>query len=119
MKTTISLLTTVLLLAGCVTQANLVADNGQRYLLKIDPITDALSTEIDAVQYKGKYIMGSSSGMAFGSKPTVISGSSNNGQAILTSANGDAIDCNFMASGSTVMGRCESNKGRKYVLTTE
>jgi hypothetical protein len=118
MKTTIAALT-LLLLAGCVTQANLVADNGQRYLLKIDPVNDALSAEIDSISYKGKYVMGSASGLAFGGKPTVIAGSSNNGQAVLTAPTGDAIDCNFMASGSTVMGRCESNKGRKYVLTTE
>lgn len=120
LRTTIGFVS-LLALAGCVTQANLIGDNGQRHLLKIDPATKGLSTEIDSVSYKGRYIMGESAGAAFGARGgmAVTAGGGNNGQAVLTAANGDFIDCSFMASGSTVLGRCQSKAGKQYVLTTE
>jgi hypothetical protein len=56
-----------------------------------------------------------------GTKPIFMAGSggSNNGQALLTASNGDAINCDFMYSGTTVLGQCKGKNGRDYTLTTE
>jgi len=110
----------LLLLTGCVTSAHLVGDNGERYPLNIERSTSSLSTNIGGTEYRGKYVRSESTGAAFGARgATVVATSGNSGQAILLAANGDFIDCGFTASGSTVLGRCESKNGKRYILTSE
>jgi hypothetical protein len=113
--------TAVLLLAGCVTQANLVSSDGKRYPMEVSQASKKLTANIDGTAYSGLYSLGSSSavGMA-GTKPVFMAGSSGNaGKAMLTAANGDFINCDFVYSGSTVIGQCKGKNGRDYTLTTE
>lgn len=111
----------LLLLAGCVTQANLVSQDGKRYPMQVNQAGKKLTADIDGTLYSGLYSLGSSTtvGMA-GTKPVFLAGSSGStGQAMLTAANGDFINCDFMYSGLTVLGQCKGRNGREYTLTTE
>jgi hypothetical protein len=120
MLRTTSAATLLLLLAGCVTQASLVSD-GKRYPMQVSQAARKVSTNIDGVTYAGIYSIGASSayGMA-GTRPVFMATSgANAGQGMLTGANGDIINCDFMYSGSTVMGQCKGKNGRDYTLATE
>jgi len=118
---------TCAMLCGCVTQATLIAQDGPRYKLDVNPVGKKLHTVIDGVEYNGSFVKDQSVGFGFGqtygSNPAFGTGttfaSGNNGQAVMTSANGGYIQCAFSASGMTVVGNCQSNTGRQFVLTTE
>lgn len=115
------------LLAGCgITRATLIANEGRTYEMKVDPIFETLTAQIDGVTYNGKYVTNASQGFGYtmlsGANPasgiTAISNLGNSGQALLTATNGDYLECQFSYSGSTAMGRCRSKNGRDFVLTT-
>lgn len=114
-------------LAGCVTRTTLIADDGKRYEMQVNPTSKGLSTEIESVPYKGQYVTNESVGFgfaqsygarpAFGSSTMAMSG--NSGQALLTAPNGDYLECGFNYSGLAVLGRCKSKFGKEYILTTD
>lgn len=117
----------VILLSGCVTRASLISQTGQRYEIQVDPISKKLATVVDGVSYSGTAVTDQSIGFgsmqSFGMKPTFATGTNvmmgSNGQALMVSANGGYIQCGFNKNGVTVIGRCESNDGRQFVLTTD
>lgn len=121
------LLVFLLLLAGCVTKTTLIADDGKRYEMQVDPVSQGLSTEIETIQYKGSYVTNDGFGVGFGQSlganpafgTTTMIMSGNSGQALLTAANGDFLECGFNYSGLTVLGRCQSKMGKSYTLTTD
>jgi len=114
-------------LSGCVTSASLIAADGPRYTIAVDPISKGLRTEVDGVVYTGRYLQNHSIGVGFGQSfgmqpvaatSTFVAGDGS-GRALLTAANGDYIECAFNASGTVVIGKCQSNKGRQFVLSTD
>lgn len=114
-------------LTGCINQATLISQDGHRYTMKVDQLAKKVSAVIDGVAYSGNAVMSQSIGFgaaqSFGMRPTFATGTSvmagSDGQALLVAANGDYIQCGFNKNGATVIGRCQSNKGRQFVLTTE
>jgi hypothetical protein len=115
-----------ILLAGCISQVTLISQDSQRYVMAVDQMGKRLSVNIDGVPFTGTAVGSDSVGVAttqsFGLKPAtsmstiVVPGA--NGQALLTSPSGDYIQCNYVHEGKTVIGKCESNKGRQFVMTT-
>lgn len=82
-----------LLLAGCISQATLIAQDGKRYRMDISEVSKKVSANIDGTLYSGLYSGGSSTavGMA-GAKPLAVSGSGGNqGQAMMAAPEGDFI----------------------------
>lgn len=121
------LLTMALSLTGCAINGALISQDGVRYPMTANRLGKTIEVTIDGNLFKGDYVIDQSVGFgtaqaysstkqtsAYGT--TVVQG--NNGQAILTSATGEYLECNFKVSGSTGVGKCLSNKGRQFVLTT-
>lgn len=125
MKNTIGLIT-LLLLSGCISQVTLISEDSQRYIVAVDQMARKLSANIDGVAYTGTAVGSDSvafaSGQTFGLKPTyststiVVPGA--NGQALLVASSGDYIQCSYSKQGMTIIGKCQSNKGRNFVMTT-
>lgn len=115
-----------LLLSGCISQVTLISQDSQRYIVAVDQVARKLSTNIDGVVYTGTAVgsdtVAFASGQTFGLHPTyststvIVPGA--NGQALLVSANGDYIQCSYAKQGMTIIGKCQSNKGRNFVMTT-
>ena len=113
-------------LGGCVSQVSLIAQDAKRYEMKVDQLARKLSTTIDGIDYSGTAVsdqaLAFGTGQTFGARPqfftttTVVGG--NNGKALLTSASGAYLECNYTKSGLTIIGNCQSNAGRQFVLTT-
>lgn len=116
----------ILALTGCVTSANLIGNDGKRYLMNVDSVSKRLNANIDSVYYSGSYVTNSGVGMmagqSFGMRPTFSTGTvmmgGNSGSALLTASNGDIMECQFNYSGTTVIGRCQTKQGREFALTT-
>jgi hypothetical protein len=125
MKKTIATCMAVLL-SGCISQVTLISQDSQRYVMAVDQMGKKLSVNIDGVAFTGTAVGSDSVGVAttqtFGLRPTtststiVVPGAT--GQALLTSAAGDYLECNYMKDGRTVIGKCQTNKGRQFVMTT-
>lgn len=121
----ILMLVGALVLTGCVSQASLIAQDGHRYKLEIDSVMERLRADIDGVEYKGTYVqdsglgVGQSFGARGGMSSSYMAMSGSTGQAVMTSSSGSYIECSFNANGMTVIGKCQSNTGRQFVLTTE
>lgn len=120
------LVLSLLVLTGCVTQVSLIDPAGKISKLDVDPISKGLSGVVDGKSYKGNYVTNQGSGFAtgqtFGKKPTfstaqyVSNGSA--GQAMLFSADGANIQCEFSYQGLTVLGQCQGSSGTPYLMTT-
>lgn len=123
------LLLSCALLAGCISQVSLLAQDGVRYEMHVDQLTKGLSTTIDGIVYTGTTVSDETIGSSFstlqpvGSSSIIATGFSlsggNNGRALLTSAAGDYIECTYTVQGTRAIGKCQSNKGRQFVLTTQ
>jgi uncharacterized membrane protein len=115
-----------ILLSGCVSQVSLISQDSQRYVMAVDQMAKRLSVNIDGVAFVGTAVGSDSVGIAttqsFGLRPTtsmstiVVPGAT--GQALLTSANGDYLECSYAKDGRTIIGKCQTNKGRQFVMTT-
>jgi hypothetical protein len=116
----------LLMLSGCISQVTLVSEDSKRYIVNVDQMAKKLSTTIDGVAYTGTAVgsdtLAVGSTQTLGLHPTssistiVVPGA--NGQALLISANGDYIQCSYAKQGTTLIGKCQSNKGRNFVMTT-
>jgi hypothetical protein len=117
-------------LSGCVTRASLIAADGPRYEMGVDPVGRRLTTNIDGVAYTGTYtrdtMTGFGSAQTYSMRPAnnttsfgTVTYAGSNGQALLTGANGGYIECAFSVNGVVVIGKCQSNTGRQFVLTTD
>lgn len=116
----------LLMLSGCISQVTLISDDSHRYLVHVDQLAKKLSANIDGVEYNGTAVgndaVAFSSGQTFGLKPTyststaLVAGA--NGEALLVAASGDYIQCSYAKQGMTIIGKCQSNKGRNFVMTT-
>jgi hypothetical protein len=113
-------------LTGCVSSAALIAQDGPRYEVNIDHMARKLHTTIDGVPYIGTAVGNEAVGVgisqSFGLRPTTamttMAMSGNNGRALFTSASGDYIECEYMTSSTTLIGKCISNKGRQFVFAS-
>ena len=113
-------------LTGCISQVTLISQDSQRYVMAVDQIGKKLSVNIDGVAYLGTAVgsdsVGITSTQTFGLRPTtststiVVPGAT--GQALLTSAGGDYLECSYAKDGRTIIGKCQTNKGRQFVMTT-
>jgi len=111
-----------LLLAGCVTSAHLVAQDGKRHPMEFNQSGRKVTADIDGTKYSGIYAptSGGASAGFVGTKMMYAVSDSNFGQAMLTAKTGDILNCDFMvASGPTVLGQCKSKSGQEYMLTTD
>lgn len=122
----LSVLIVSTLMCGCVSQVTLISQDSKRYEMKVDQLARKLSTTIDGVFYTGTAVgseaVAFSSAQTYGLKPTFASGTTivagNTGRALLSSATGEYLECSYTKSGMSLIGNCESNSGRRFVLTT-
>lgn len=126
MKNLIYIAAAAAVLSGCISQVTLISQDSQRYVMAVDQMGKKLSVNIDGIAFTGTAVGSDSVGIAttqtFGLRPTtsmstiVVPGA--NGQALLTSASGDYLECSYAHEGRTVIGKCQTNKGRQFVMTT-
>lgn len=115
-----------LMLTGCISELSLISQDSKRYEMKVDQAKRRLSTTIDGIDYTGTAVASQSvafgTGQTFGLKPTfgtsttVIAG--NDAKALLTSKTGEYLECAYTKSGMSIIGRCVTNTGRQFVMTT-
>ena len=113
-------------LTGCISQVTLISEDSKRYIVDVDQMAKKLSANIDGVAYTGTAVgsdtVAFGSTQSFGLKPTyststiVVPGA--NGQALLVGANGEYIQCSYAKQGRNIIGKCQSNKGRNFAMTT-
>jgi hypothetical protein len=123
----LTIATVIWLLAGCVNHVALISQDGLRYEIKVDQLARKLSAVIDGVAYTGTTVGDNSTSFGtaqtLGMKPVYATGTSftvgSGGRALLVAATGDYIECGYTKNGTTIIGQCQSNKGRQFVLTTE
>jgi hypothetical protein len=120
------LLALPIVFSGCISQVTLISEDSQRYIVSVDQMAKKLSATIDGVVYTGTAVgsdtVAFGSSQSFGLKPTyststiVVPGA--NGQALLVGANGEYIQCSYAKQGHSIIGKCQSNKGRNFAMTT-
>lgn len=121
------ILSLLAMLSGCISSVSLIAQEGQRYIINVDQVARKLTTNIDGVFYSGTAVADESVGFAvgqtYGLKPTFGTSSmitqGSGARAMLVSADGDVIRCEYTKNGLRIIGQCQSNKGRQFALMTE
>jgi hypothetical protein len=116
----------LVILSGCISQVTLISQDSQRYVMAVDQMAKKLSVNIDGVNYSGTAVGSDSVGIAttqtYGLRPTmststiVVPGAT--GQALLVAANGEYLECSYSKEGRTLIGKCQTNRGRQFVMTT-
>ena len=122
----IATLFTAVLLSGCISQVTLISQDSQRYVMAVDQMGKKLSVNIDGVAYTGTAVGSDTVAIGqtqtFGLRPSmststiVVPGAT--GQALLVAASGEYLQCSYAKDGRTVIGKCETNKGRQFVMTS-
>ena len=111
-------------LSACGGRAVLIDRDGRESTGTFDSVNKAIEIPVNGKLYKGIYVTNSSIGFGsyqtFGVKPTygatqtVVSG--NTGRAIIRSADGDIIQCEFNFEGMNGIGTCTDAKGNSWQL---
>lgn len=122
----LSILFSAFLLSGCISQVTLISQDSQRYVMAVDQMGKKLSVNIDGVAYTGTAVGSDTVAIGqtqtFGLRPSmststiVVPGAT--GQALLVAASGGYLQCSYAKDGRTVIGKCETNKGRQFVMTS-
>jgi hypothetical protein len=122
----IATLITAVLLSGCISQVTLISQDSQRYVMAVDQMGKKLSVNIDGVAYTGTAVGSDTVAIGqtqtFGLRPSmststiVVPGAT--GQALLVATSGEYLQCSYAKDGRTVIGKCETNKGRQFVMTS-
>ncbi len=115
----------LLALVGCGGTAMLIDKNGKQSMGKFDAFAKTLEMNIDGKLYSGFYIVNSAysygSAQAFSGTKSAYATSSgyvsgNTGRAILRSADGDTLTCEFNYQGMKGIGECVRSDGERYQM---
>ena len=114
----------LLLISGCASVGNvqLIDESGRAHAGTFNARTKQLAGTIDGKLYQGFYILDSEAMYFHTRGPQGVSGVArggrNVGRAMLTSADGDVLDCGFTYSGLRAIGNCKGTNGERYQLIT-
>ena len=94
-----------MLLSGCGGGLLVVGPDGASHEGKFDAISQSMSVSIRGEQYSGGYILGGDAG-------------GRNGRALLMSASGSSLNCEFTYQGMSAIGSCQDRSGNRYQFRT-
>lgn len=127
MRTALSAIALLLVLAGCGGQAFLIDRAGTQHGGKFDTMTRTLEVNVGGKLYSGHYITNQSVTPVYttGMVGTRMVGANtlavtpgNAGRALLRASDGSTIECEFSYQGNAAIGTCRGNDGATYQLTT-
>lgn len=113
------------LVAGCSGSLYLIDKSNKQDIVTYNSLSQTMEVTHNGVLYKGDYVTDSrvayGNAYTYGKKPaygnTQVYISGKNGRALLISANGDKLSCEFTYD-SKLIGVCENNKGEKFDLVS-